>query len=229
LENGGTILWTGGIINLTSSPVLTNREGALFETQGAGSLSAVSGITRFDNAGTFRKSVNTGTTTVGPFVGFNNYGTVELRSGILAANGGYTSTANALLSCAIGGTNVGTGYGRLQVAGAVTLNGALSVDLTNGYFPTTGDSFTVLTAGTHSGTFANFYYPSNAVTMQLSNTANSVIVSVSAVLVVPPPILLSPVLSGSNVLLTWTAISNTTYRLEFNPDLNPSNWKGPGP
>ena len=44
----------------------------------------------------------------------------------LAANGGYTSTTNALLNCALGGTTAGAGYGRLQVAGAVTLNGALN-------------------------------------------------------------------------------------------------------
>ena len=29
---------------------------------------------------------------------------------------------------------------------------------------------------------------------------------------------------GSNLRLTWTAISNITYRVEYNPDLNPSNW-----
>ena len=40
----------------------------------------------------------------------------------------------------------------------------------------------------------------------------------------PPPLLLSPVLSGTNVVLTWTAVSNTTYRLEVNPNLTPSNW-----
>ena len=118
----------------------------------------------------------------------------------------------------------GGGEPRLQVAGAVTLNGALSVALTNGFVPAINDSFTVLTAGTRNNTFANFYYPSNAVTMQLSNTANSVILRVSDVLVVPQPVLLPPALAGSNVLLTWTAVSNTTYRLEFNLDLSPSNW-----
>ena len=60
--------------------------------------------------------------------------------------------------------------------------------------------------------------------MQMSNTASSVIVSVSAVLVVPQPTLLQPELLGSDIRLTWTAASNLTYRLEFNPDLNPSNW-----
>jgi len=105
------------------------------------------------------------------------------------------------------------------------LNGALNVVLTNEYVPATNSSFAVLTAGAWNGAFASFSYPTNQVTMQLSNTANSVIVRVTAVAVPPPaPLLLSPLLSGTNVLLTWTAASNTTYRLEFNPDLNPSNW-----
>jgi hypothetical protein len=83
--------------------------------------------------------------------------------------------------------------------------------------------FTVLTAGTRNGVFANFYYPSNAVTMQLNNTANAVIVQVTGV-TIPPPLLLTPALAGSNVLLTWTAFSNITYRVEFNPNLALSNW-----
>ncbi len=103
------------------------------------------------------------------------------------------------------------------------MNGALSVILTNGFVPTTNNTFTVLTAGTRSGTFANFSYPSNAVTMQLSNTTSSVIVRVTGV-APPQPTLLLPTLIGSNVLLTWTAVSNITYRLEFNPNLTPSNW-----
>jgi hypothetical protein len=40
----------------------------------------------------------------------------------------------------------------------------------------------------------------------------------------PRPVLLPPHISGTNVTLSWTAISNLTYRLEFNPDLAPSNW-----
>jgi YD repeat-containing protein len=222
LENGGTILWAGANIALGSA-VITNRPGALFQAQNAASLSFQSGTSRFDNAGTFRKSGSLGTTTFASGVNFTNYGTVDLRSGILAANGAYGSKSGALLHCAIGGPTAGTGYGQLQVAGSVTVNGGLSVDLANGFSPALNDSFTVLTAGTRSGTFAGFSYPSNQVSMQLSNTTSSVIVQVTAV-AVPPPLLLSPAISGSNVMLTWTAVSNATYRLEFNPDLNPSNW-----
>ena len=148
---------------------------------------------------------------------------VDLRSGILAANGGYSSSSDAALNSALSGTIPGANFGQVQVAGSVTLNGALSVNLVNGFLPATNDSFAVLTAGTRNGAFASFSYSSNQVTMQLSNTPNSVIVRVTGV-APPQPVLLSPVISGTNVLLTWSAVSNSTYRLEFNPDLAPSNW-----
>ena len=41
----------------------------------------------------------------------------------------------------------------------------------------------------------------------------------------PAPLLLQPELIGGAIKLTWTAVSNATYRLEFNPDLtNLTNW-----
>ena len=225
LENAGTILWTGPGLVQISSAVITNRAGALFEAQNAAAFVA-SGLDRFDNAGTFRKSVSTGATFVQSGMSFNNYGTVDLRSGILAANGGYTSTSNAQLNCALGGTTAGTGHGQLQVAGTVSLKGALSVDLLPGFTLATNNTFAVVTAGIRSGTFTSFTYPSNAVTMQLSNTASSVIVRVTDVFAtIPPPMLSPPSSVGTNFLLIWTAISNTTYRVEFSPGLeNLTNW-----
>jgi hypothetical protein len=224
LENAGTTVWTGaGSINLNAA-IITNRASALFNAQNSAPIFFGGGVPRFDNAGTFRKSLNIGMTTIGGSVSFNNYGTVDIQSGFLAANGGYVSSSNAVLNCALSGTSPGTNYGQLQVAGAVTLNGTLSVNLTNYYIPATNDSFTVLSAGTPNGAFANFIYPSNQVSMLLSNTTNSVIVLVTKVFVVPMPLLMSPQLSGSNINLTWTAVSNKTYRVEFNPDLALSNW-----
>lgn len=223
LENGGTVLWTGaGTLGLLNG-VITNRTGALFHAQNDARIFFAGGVGRFDNAGTVRKSVGKGTTEIG--VSFANHGTVDIQSGVLAANGAYTSTSNALLNCAIGGTTAGANYGQLQVAGAITLNGALSVDFTNGFSPALNDSFTVLTAGTRSGVFASFFYPSNAFTMQVSNSPNSVVVRVTDVLTgSPAPLLLAPEISGSNFKLSWTTVSNITYRVEFNADLTPSNW-----
>src|SRR5262249_31642266 len=107
LENGGTAPWTGaGNIALLGGSVITHRAGALFHAQNAASFSWPGGGDngRFDNAGTFRKSANSGTTTLGSsVVAFNNYGTVDIRSGTLLANGSYNSTTNALLNCVLGG------------------------------------------------------------------------------------------------------------------------------
>jgi hypothetical protein len=224
LDNGGTVLWTGGGAMSLGNAVITNRPGALFEAQSGASIALASGVNRIDNAGTFRKTASA-TTTIFGGISLNNYGTVELRRGILVANGGYNTVSNATLYCGIAGTIAGTGYGRLQVAGAVTLNGALAVDLLNSFLPATNDNFTILIAGTRNGAFANFLYPSNTVSMQVSNTPTSVIARVTGFVVpVPQPILLSPLIMGPDIRLTWTAVSNITYRLEYNPDLLTTNW-----
>jgi len=226
LENGGTVLWTGAVFNVFSGAVITNRPGALFraEAEGANGLGGFGAFGRFDNAGTFRKSAGTGTTTLASGMNFTNYNTVDIRSGILAANGGYVSATSALLNCGLGGTTPGTGHGQLQVPGTVTLNGALSVDLLPGFSPAVNDSFTVVSAGTRNGAFGSFSYPSNRVTMTLSNTPGSVVLRVTNVFSIPQPLLLTPQLVGSNVLLTWTATSNVTYRLENNGNLAATNW-----
>lgn len=225
LENAGTILWTTTFpILMGSAAVITNRSGGLVDVRNSGSLLYGGGAaSRLDNAGIFRKSIAGGTTSLAAGVVLNNFGIVDLRSGILAANGGLSLASDALLNCYIGGPAPGTDYSQLQVAGSVTLTGSLSVVLTNGYLPSSNASFTVLTANSRNGAFANFYYPSNLVAMQMSNTPNSVLVRVTGILV-GPPLLLPPKLTNSNILLTWTALSNVNYRVESNPDLVPSNW-----
>jgi hypothetical protein len=61
--------------------------------------------------------------------------------------------------------------------------------------------------------------------MQLSNSPTAVSVRVTDVLnAVPQPLLLPPEISGTDLKLTWTAVSNAIYRVEFNPNLASSNW-----
>jgi hypothetical protein len=174
LDNGGTVAWTGaGGLFLFGNAVLTNRPGALFHAQNAAGFALPGSSGRIDNAGTFRKSGNTGTTSTGGLP-FNNYGTVDIRSGIFEAHG-YTSTPSAFLNCTLGGKTPGASHGQLRVPGTVTLNGALSVDFANGFSPVVNDTFTVLTAGTRNGSFASFSHP-NGTEMGMSNTPNSVVV-----------------------------------------------------
>jgi hypothetical protein len=61
--------------------------------------------------------------------------------------------------------------------------------------------------------------------MQLSNTVSTVVVHVTDVFAeFPQPLLLPPEISGTDFKVTWTAVSNMIYRVEFNPNLFPSNW-----
>ena len=221
LENGGTAIWTGTGGLVVNNGVITNRPGALFNAQNSTTFYYGGGAPRFDNAGTFRKSVSTGTTSFNwPFT---NYGLVDIESGFLVMNGGYASASNAVLNCLIAGKAPGTNFGQLQVPNNLTLNGALSLNFANGYLPTTNDSFTLLTAATRNGTFGSFSYPATLVTMQLSNTPNSVVALVSR-LGPADRVLVPPQISGSNITLCWGALPNVTYRVEVNSTLDPATW-----
>ena len=221
LENRGTIVWTGAAINMAAG-VLTNCPGALFHAQNNSPFNLFGAPNRFENAGTFRKS-SSGNTLLSAGIPFNNYSFVDLRSGILVANGGYNSSNGARLNCSLGGTNAGSGYAQLRVGNTVALNGNLSVDLVNGFLPATNDMFSVVTAGAVSGSFSTFSYPSNQVTMELSNSPNAVLVRVTGV-TVPPTTLLIPEVVGSDVKITWPAVRGATYRVEFSSGLNPTDW-----
>lgn len=73
---------------------------------------------------------------------------IQVQSG-----GSYTQTNLGTLTVEIGGTTTGD-HGRVATTGAVTLNGTLSTRLVNGYFPTPGDSFVVMTGTSVTGTYA---------------------------------------------------------------------------
>jgi hypothetical protein len=225
LENAGMVAWTGsGTIGLLNG-VITNLAGAVFEASSAARLAYSGGSCRFDNSGTFRKLGAGGTTTIDAGLPFNNAGTVDIQSGILAANGGLISTDHSLLRFGLGGTQAGANHGQLRSSGIITLNGALSVDLLPGYIPALNDSFTVLTAGTRAGAFNQFSYPSNEVSLELTDSPTSILLGVSQVI---PPTEAGPTLSlqiqDGALQLCWPTSSNATYRVEFSSDLTSTNW-----
>jgi hypothetical protein len=43
-------------------------------------------------------------------------------------------------------------------------------------------------------------------------------------IIAPPPAIRPLTLTGSNVLISWSAVSNATYRVQFKTDLNATNW-----
>jgi hypothetical protein len=76
--------------------------------------------------------------------------------GVLTINGNYTQTGAGTLTIEIGGPNVGSGYDRLVVKGTATLAGTINVVLLNGFVPTAGTPFQVLTFNSHANDFDTY-------------------------------------------------------------------------
>jgi outer membrane autotransporter protein len=79
--------------------------------------------------------------------------------GVLTINGNYTQSSTGILKLDVGGTQAGTSYDQLHISGTATLGGTITVNLSNGYTPVSGSTFTLLTFGSSSGTFSSISTP----------------------------------------------------------------------
>jgi outer membrane autotransporter protein len=117
-----------------------------------------------------------------------------LQGDLLPINvgGNYTQSADGTLDFAISATNR---YDRLEVAGAATLDGVLSVRGVNAYLPLHSDLFVVLSAtGGVAGTFATF-----------TNT-------ISHSVLLDPELIYNP----NDVTLQWTQLSFVPFAMTRN-------------
>jgi hypothetical protein len=178
LNNQGTGTWTG-TGEFDGSPGSTfNNSGtfaALSDTN-FGNGGAGAGMI-FNNTGTFNKSSPTGTGTTG-FVGntLNNFGTVNIVSGNLSVasltnnigfqsmlidSGEFIEPNSGTLGIQVGGTPASALFSQLNVINnnSATLNGTLNVSLANGFTPTPGQVFPILTFGSSTGNFSTVHVP----------------------------------------------------------------------
>jgi hypothetical protein len=94
--------------------------------------------------------------------------------------GTYAQLTNGILSTPIGGTTVATQYSQVKATGAATLSGGtLAAPLILAFTPTVGQTFTVLSATSLTGTFSNSTIAINSSEhFAISYTAASVILTV---------------------------------------------------
>ncbi|WP_299678051.1 T9SS type A sorting domain-containing protein [uncultured Dokdonia sp.] len=157
-NNGGTIV-NFSIINNTINGVLNNNSGALLRND--------VGLGQINNNGSIMLSQN------GTLFGSNNTHTGnQSNAGILVPGNGigvyrfdnnYMHQSTARLDIQItGATTAGTDYDQVIVAGNALLAGTLNVSLPTAFEPLPGDSFTILTAGSITSTFAIVNFPTIA-------------------------------------------------------------------
>jgi hypothetical protein len=139
-------------------------------------------------------------------------------------NGNYTSTSNGTVTIHIGGLTPVTQYDQFNITGSAALNGTLNVSLINGFVPTNGNQFTVMSFGSLSGTFAvknGLNLGNGLVLLPVYSSTNLTLVATNAVLIQP----VIGISSGSppgTAGLSWSSILGQTYQIEFSPDL--SHW-----
>jgi outer membrane autotransporter protein len=74
--------------------------------------------------------------------------------GTLTINGNYTQDGNSTIDVNLGGATPSTQYDQMKVSGTASLNGALTVNLVNGYSPPKGTQYSILTYALETGDFA---------------------------------------------------------------------------
>jgi hypothetical protein len=186
---GGATTWSGpGVIYFEDGGVINNLAGEIFTVSCDSLVADYSGAAgAFNNAGTLLKTAGTGTTTFG--TAFNNSGTVQVNSGTLYLNNGFSNTPSSFFSFPISGSGSGTNYGQLVVAGNFPLAGTLSVNLTNGFVPSVGDSFRILNWGSKQGGFsaANGFNLGNGLYFQgIADKSGLTLVTKTTIVPTPP-------------------------------------------
>lgn len=150
--NAGTLLANNGSGSATGSGAVSVQSGATLGGDGA-----ISGSVFVNSGGFLAPGSSPGDLTVGSI----------------------TFNAGSTFRVELGGLTPGTQHDVLNVTGAASLNGTLDVSLFGAYVPNVGDTFTILTAGSRTGTFAAL--SGNGIEYSISYGANSVVLTVTAI------------------------------------------------
>ena len=201
-RNAGTVDIRSGLIS-TNNYIQT--AGTTQLTGGAFSSTATIGI----QGGTLAGS---GTVTGNVLVSNTGALAPGLSAGALNITGTYTQQAPSTgFNVEIGGLTPGTQHDRANVTGTTTLAGNLNVTLINGYVPLPGDSFTILTYPSRTGTFTLNLPSSGCIGWRISYGATALVLTAEAV-----PQEITSLTMPSKTTLSWAAAAayaNTSYNV----------------
>ncbi len=123
------------------------------------------------------------------------------KAGLLSITGKYTQLATGTMTGLVNGTTAGSGYSQLKVTGTAALAGTINFTVATAFQAslTIGETFTVLTGSSVTGTFSNSTIAINgSLQFDVSYTSTGVVLTVAAV----PP-------SGSKNQTTTHAVAQT--------------------
>jgi hypothetical protein len=153
---GGTFQFTGArIVTDAATIVLDGPNSRIISESGNDALAGL--LATVTATGSLTIQNGRAFTTAGAFT---NLGRLTLGAGsTFTVIGDFTQGASATLEVQLSGTPDTGQFGRLNVTGKANLDGTLQVTLTNGYVPTTGDAFRILTYASRGSPATTFAHP----------------------------------------------------------------------
>jgi uncharacterized repeat protein (TIGR01451 family) len=221
-NNAGTLTKSAGAGTTTFSGVTFNNTGTLNANSGTlnftGTFSQTTGLTLLNGGSvgttttlTYNGGTLGGTGTITGSLG-NSAGLLRpgFTPGTINITGDYTNGASGTVNVELGGLTAGTQYDQITITGSATFAGTLNVTTIGGFTPALGNSFTIMTYASRTGTFSNLNLPALGGGNQWSVLYNPT----SLVLTVSPPASADlavtktdspdPVLVGQNLTYTVT-------------------------
>src|SRR5207253_2745156 len=166
LSNSGAVAFSAGTSDVYGK--VQNLSGGQIVSAGGGVLTFHDDVTH--NGTEIRTGAGSRTVFFGAESGagpFTGTGIVEMQGDLRPGNspasvpfaGDLVLGNSANLHAEIGGTTLGSQYDHLQVAGQMTFAGNLDATLINGFTPSVGQRFDIVTFGSRVGTFGSQTLP----------------------------------------------------------------------
>jgi hypothetical protein len=214
---------TGGSWNASDGAILEFPAGTAITTSAAtislnGAGATITGIARLaSNPGSL--SVNDGANfiTVGDFT---NTGRLTLGTGsTLSVASKFIQTSSGALAIQIGGTPTSGLFGRVSAAGTTTLAGAFSLALVNGFGPSIGQSYGVMSFEKATGQFASYEGLGTLFTESLTATTLNLAVAANGVNLLPSNVSAPTAAAiGQSITVNWQVTDQSS-------DAVPGNWQ----
>ncbi len=202
--NTGTIRVLGGNLGFPANLVQTAGATILHSNTLSGGLIELRGGELDGNGSVGARLANVaGTLNPGP------------APGVLAGVH-FTNALGGTVNLKLAGPVAGVSHDQIKLTGHAQLDGTLTVGLLNGFTPTVGQSFTVMTFTARSGVFTNLIAPAGLVLQPVYSSTNLVLNAV-AFSNVPPLIVTQPAsqLVPAGAIVTFTVSATGTEPFSY--------------
>jgi RHS repeat-associated protein/uncharacterized repeat protein (TIGR01451 family) len=198
---GGT--WNaldGSTITFPSGTEITGNAASIMLGGSGATISGIAGLA--SNSGSISLANGAGFTTTGDF---SNSGSLSVGAGsTFDVSGGFTQTSSGTLDAGIGGPPAGGLYGQVVASGMATLGGALNVTLVNGYSPTLGQTYPIMSFASATGSFATVTGLPSGMAVTQTATALNLAIEPNGVDLLPTSVTApTSAMGGQSITVAW--------------------------